>query len=88
MQVLYLMRRYHNCAAFLLEQGADALVRDAEFRTALHHAVGNGKAQIVRKLLHESTQVETKQGRQALKQVQVGGHLGASARYALSILDN
>ncbi|KAK9818689.1 hypothetical protein WJX74_006255 [Apatococcus lobatus] len=72
---------YHNCAAFLLEQGADPLVRDAEFRTALHHAVGNGKAQIVRKLLHESTQVEGKQRQQPLKNVQVGSHLGASSRY-------
>lgn len=78
--VLLLSCRYHNCAAYLLEQGADPLVQDAEWRTALHHAVGNGKAQIVRELLHESTQVEGKQGRQALKNVQVGSHLGASSR--------
>lgn len=56
---------------FLLSQGANPLVRDGQHRSALHHAVENGKAQIVRLLLDSDMEMQMLDGIHVLKNVQL-----------------
>ncbi len=70
--------------AFLLAQGANPLLRDNEYRTALHQAVAHGKAHVVGKLLDDTTHVRSPEGlqtMQVLRDVEQRGVYG-TARWA------
>ncbi len=73
-------RRYNSCVAYLLSHGADPMLQDNLKRSALHHAVGSGKVQVVRQLLQDSTRVNTATGPQILRDFLQQDHAAGRVR--------
>jgi ankyrin repeat protein len=64
--------RHADCAAYLLEQGADAFAVDkAHRRSAIHYAVLGPQPDALRMLLSDDAKIHTEDGRMPLRDVRV-----------------
>ncbi|KAK9836071.1 hypothetical protein WJX84_005303 [Apatococcus fuscideae] len=61
---------YGRCVALLLAHGASPFILDHGWQSALHHAVGHGRVQVVNILLRDDMKVATDTGLQVLRHVQ------------------
>lgn len=73
---------YGRCVALLLAHGASPFILDHGWQSALHHAVGHGRVQVVNILLRDDMKVATDTGLQVLRHVQYKDAKGQS-RYLL-----
>jgi hypothetical protein len=64
--------RHTDCAAYLLEQGADAFAVDkAHRRSAIHYAVLGPQPDALRMLVSDDAKIHTEDGRMPLRDVRV-----------------
>ena len=64
--------RHADCAAYLLEQGADAFAVDkAHRRSAIHYAVLGPRPDALRMLVSDDAKIHTEDGRMPLRDVRV-----------------
>lgn len=67
-----LLCRHVECAVYLLEHGADVFAIDKHLRrNCLHYAASSNRANVLRRLLDENTQVQTEEGLQSLRHLRV-----------------
>ncbi len=64
--------RHTACAAYLLEQGADAFAVDkAQRRSAIHYAVLGPQPGVLKMLVSDDAKIHTEDGRMPLRDVRV-----------------
>jgi 1,6-anhydro-N-acetylmuramate kinase len=78
------MRRHAQCAAYLLEQGADPFAVDRiQRRSTIHYAVAGSHSAVLRLLLSDAAVVHTDDGALPLRDVRVHDMSGQCRRARL-----